>query len=1859
MPIFTELTKKYDNTINKAEQKAHDDYTFIREHPFIANNPFMSEIGAGLADTGKFIGDLERNAFPNGLPSINNFSMPQNKEPILGTDFSNNVEKISKLSPQYNDIHGLVKMMPQALMIEQLGGEALAQKAGSMAQKALSNYGNSVAEKVIQKSMTLLSKSAVRATTFTVTDPRAITGKKLDNSNIFNNINSDSLASSFGSNLAMFAGFDTAGSMLKGLAKMPYKESVDTAKQFTNKFVDKVKPKYDIKGNKRESRVYTEDVKNKEDVFNNTDNFSDINLFDNKHINNISKSLKEDNVAIIHSNDESNINIDKLKNKAYPDKDTILLFIPEADKQDISIIENKSGIDSSTMKQLSKHFDLEPEQINKLINDNHVILYTDTTLEPNSKYLKDTLEHEFGHIVNIKRQVYAQSPQGIGKDDRIKKLAENGYDANEISYYMNQQEAIQHLGSIVKKINDSKEKKVNLSDEHKKALKLYSIFTGEKIDLNNISKQELLDKANSISNKLEQYFKEHPSGQQTGSIQMQYKPHNRTNVINELKNNINEHLKETSGEVYDDFAKLKDEVEIASRTKKEHINILKQLDEEANKVSKAGDIKRAIELQKEKFNYVKKLYKMFGFENNEKIARLNKQLEDIEKRISNAVTRNVEINDNPVDIKNKGIVKKTNGKIIHSEETLYDKHLVNEYQRLTKELKNEENNVRTTLNNIFMNKKLYNDLQIFRLNELVQKYNDLLIKKASDMKIPEKYDEIDIQNELQKNKNLEQIPLAKLSGSKKIKTFIEKEKTNKKEPLTNEQIKEKNNELLYRLKKDLVSRKLKGETKEQVRQWLASKKWNKYTKEQVSKIIDDVYKEDKKNNNERQKTNKKEQSSEYKNNNNKNTKEKTVKKLQDKIDNATNISFEYVKHHLKQIYFNIKAKKPKYAFNIKAKEMLEKINNKNIIDGYFDTGSLNHIFKVSFQVNNHALNFLNETRLIAHELTHLFIDKVKNYKDLNNIVVPDKIKELYKDSSIAVQKEESMALYTELRAMQDLIKNSNLSKLIKNKDVLHKEISNEIQSIFGSNVNDFEQFYKNNMQYNIFSNLKSMYKEPLFNHKYFIERADKVGKQLIENFMQKIYKTLSKNKNIKYFIDTLNGKDFIKNAIEDYKISHSSEKLYVKIREIISNKNRMMNTIKNLNNNFVKMVSKDFGKIDRTTQKHIHNSDILNSFFSSGYEKLSEYIDSLIKNKDLYMDTFIRDNISNKTILFKKIIEASSIPMNNHKLYFRSAEQIALYLKKNNILKTEIDDLLIQDINNLLSAEYLSKHKIDSSIVNHITNKSESVLVVNEIRRKAKEVLDNNYIRGYRSFIPKKPLIAKLGLFDKEPMYTLDTRGGVDNNLLEFRQDGILGAEFKINSFSKKNITILNNIKTKLDAKNIPYSILYDKDMNETGVKRYIEQYLDEEKMGSEFDIAENIASQHTSIMLNSVNYHIAKAIQKDLKRIFLTEKDIQNIKTKDEYVLLSKEEQKIFKDLANQPEEQIKYIKKEFKDLLNQQKEFLFTKDNQKIARAIELSYKNIIKEFKKNVVVKNIKSQLNNAIIILTTTAQHNLNAGSIAKDIMRSPKEYKLFYETIYNIRKEVLNGNRKKAKIMFENLKRQNVYAQMYQNGLFQTMADDYLMKVSDKESLQSYHINKFLNNIFGSDTTKAINSIKDFVLLEPNTFLGSHLLKSMNFIDITGRATLYKNLLKKGHSIEEASRITNESFVDFRRTYPKIVNELDNYGLFFAGFMYKNTINLLKFMKDKPITTASVILSYLTIKQLFDNVSPVKVKTDSWLYQGSMATPSYIDMSLFGSLSNGKLPAQLILPNTTLMFEKAVKTGDITKTLPITIGNQYK
>ena len=1864
-----------------------------KENPFAYNNPILSEIAKGTIDTVKTLYDA--GAFANHLIGGD----PAEYYNGYGTNFAKQVSQNEQINPRYNSLNEMSSMVPQGIAVEETGLSNLLSDGGSSIMDKLTAKALPIEQKIANKIGSTIGES----TAFTATDPHALTG---DGSNVYNentiqNINPKATVSNIANMSAMIGagklvpvGMDyTKNKIFNYLYKNinNINDIKNNMQDTTNNIFNKIKPKYNLKDEKtqgitRQSRLYTSDVQPGKKTLNKTNNFSDVNLFNKKYINKISNDLKDDNIAIINDEETNNFNSNKLNQDAIPKKPTLLLFLPNSTNRETFILDKYSGVDKDTMDELTNHFGYSSDEINKIVKNNNIIVYKDKSNIPNKEYLQNSLEHEMGHVINLKNQGYARPFKGFDTNKKIINMKNNGQDPDELYYYMNQQEATQQLGSIVKTIKESPDDNIKLNNNEKKALQTYSDFTNTKINLDNISKQDLLNKTNDISNKLETFFNENkqdtPIEEETKKNEISNEDkeynNNKQNTVDELKKSIKNNLDTTNGGINDEFKSLNNQVDLASKTPEEHIQIIRQLNNEIDKANKNNDINKVISLNQEKRNYTKKLYNMFGFNNDEKITRLNNQLEDIEKQISKEVTRKVKTNNDPLDIKNKGIVKKVNGKIQLEDNNIYDKHLIKEYKRLTNELIKEEKNVKTTLNTIFLNKNLYDELQTGRLNELIQKHNDLLVKKAYNGKLPEEMSTDEILQELQKNKNIEQISLKEIKNKKNIDTAFDK---NKKEKSQQEVI-AKNSSTLYKLEQSLKERKIQGETEDEMNKWVGSKKWDRYTLAKVKEIIKKIYKKDKlkqekptekqqnikqdeqnkyniKKQKEYKQNTKKEQESDNKQEDIKQEQEPEKKNmLQKKIDESSDISFEYVKHFVKKLVFKIKAKIPKFKVTFNTKEILDKISDKHIVDGYYNIGSTKNIYKVSFQANNHTLNFLNETRLITHELTHLIVDKLKIYKEFNNIQIPKEIKNTYNNENISVQKEEAVALYSELRSMQDLIKNSNLSKLITDKDKLLKNINNEIKDIFGNNIIDFEKFYRNNIQYNVFYNLEKTYKEPIFNHKYFLEQADKKSKTIINNFMNKIYKTLSKNKDIKHFIDIVNGNNFVKNLIEDYKISQSSDDIYVKIRKIISDKNKMMNYIKNLNNSFVKMIHNDFKEIDRTTQEYIHNSDILNSFIGSQYDNLSDFIDRLKKNKEVLLDNFINENISGKSDLFRKIIKESSVLMNNSKFYFRNAEQIALYLQKKGMLKTDINEYLIKDIDDLLSSEYLSKNNFDSSKLKHITQESNSVLIAKEIRTKAKDILGNNYIRGYKSFISKKPLIAKLGLFDKEPTYSIDLRKGIDNNLLEFKQDAILGAEFRINDLNAKSINILKNIIKKLNNNKIPYSLIYDKDMNVIGVKRYIEPYLDKKNMGSKFDLAENTASQNTSLLINNVNKSIAQKIQEKLKGVFLTNKDIKNLKTKDNYVKLSKEEQKIFNDITTTPEDKIVYIKKEFKGLLDRQEEFLFSKDNQKIARAIELSYKNLIKEFKKNVVVKNIKSQLNNAMIILSTVSQHNLNINSVIHDIMRTPKEYKIFYQTIYNIRKEILKGNRDKAKIMFENLRRQNIYAQMYTNGLFQTMADEYLMKTSDKESLQYYKIHEFLTKIFNDKTANIVKNIKDFVLLEPNTFLGSNLLKSMNFIDITGRAVLYKNLLKKGYSIEEASRLTNESFIDFRRTYPKIINELDNYGLFFAGFMYKNSINVLKFMKDKPVTTMSIILAAITANYLFKKNSPVGIKTDSWFYQKSMATPSFIDMSMFGSIAKGKLPYQLVVPNTTLMASKAVTTGNSSKLLPVTIGNRY-
>jgi len=1213
MSISTKLTRQYDKNVQKAQSNAVEEQNFINQHPFLYNNPIMSNLVAGTALAGKYIGDLERNAFPSGLPQTNNFNpnINQNK-PILGSNLINNVDKMAQISPNYNAINGLAQLAPQALGVEAIGGEALAQKVGSLANSALSKYGNTIAEKVIQKTIPMLSKSAVRAATFTATDPRALTGGEVTDKNTFQNINPTSLTSSYLNNLGMFAGFDTAGSLLKGLRGMPIDDTVNTAQKTTNNIkenakntfnnvMNKIKPKYNIKGEKLDSRTNT----------------------------------------------------------------------------------------------------------------------------PNTE---------------------------------------------------------EQLQAIKEQMPSTKVK----------------------------------DKSQELSQALDQHIQDNASPEQ--------------------------------------YQELKDKVNFTAKTRKEHVAQIKTFNSEIEKATKRGDIQNSVDLQNQKTEYINRLYKDIGYSNSEQTTRLMDNLSTIERKLEKAQTNTIQTNDNANNIAERGKVKKVNGKIQTKRLTGSDIGIINEYQKTMKAIDNLNTEKIKLINKVFNSNggKIFDEIQRARINEHIQKYNDLMLENAANIDVSNP-ENIHLTNDLQKYGDISPLHDKTIdTNTNKVReptqdipnNNAEVNKANNIDNLNNaitDEIVNKDNNVKNTIKKDnkvnikkektsfdktkietkraniekMVQDNIdNGYTKQQQLNLVDSKKWSDYTKKQVKIIINKLHdKADKEkvnikksqketvNKTENDKkiesgskkqpqtvkepketsTQKKEQVSDKKE-----PPKKIVKDiLQDKINHSTKIAFEYVKHHVKNIKFNLKAKEPRS----------------------------NNIFKASFQSDNHTMNFLNETRILAHELTHLFIHKTMNVDILKDINIPQDIKQLYKDKSEEVQKEEVLALYTELRAMQDLMNNSNLSKLVDDNKGLNKDIQSKINKIFGNDINNLEKIYKEQLQYNVFNNIKDLHQNSLFNSKYFIEQADSKVKDTIDSFLDKTYKTISKNQNIKNFVDKIKGYDFVKNAIADYKISHSPEKIYTNIRQVISDKNVLMNTIKHVNNTFVKMVSTDFKNIDLQTQKHIHDSSIIDSFVKSGYENLKDFADTLITSKKNSIENFIENNINKNHINdFKKIIEASSEPMNNNINYFKNSEQIVEYLKGNNFLKKGADNFLANDIDNLLTSEYLSNHKINTDVLKHLTNKSDSILAIQSINELAKETLGRDYIRGYKSFIPKKAFVSKLGLYDVEPTYETDLRAGIDNNLLEFKQNGIIGAEYRISELSNKNIAALKIVENKLKKLKINYTKIINKE---------------------------------------------------------------------------------------------------------------------------------------------------------------------------------------------------------------------------------------------------------------------------------------------------------------------------------------------------------------------------------------------------------------------------------------------------------------
>lgn len=171
---------------------------FEKQHPFIAEHPFINDVGKSLVNTAKFIDDSS-----SKIASLADPYFQQTDQNSSIYNYAENVGKAQQILPgQYDTLTGLAAMLPQAYGLGKLG---LLEGSG--------NIGAGIMSKILPKAESIAGKLAVKAGVgtaraigetipFSLTSQEAMTGSNDYSKNMITNFNPES----FAKNTAMMAG---------------------------------------------------------------------------------------------------------------------------------------------------------------------------------------------------------------------------------------------------------------------------------------------------------------------------------------------------------------------------------------------------------------------------------------------------------------------------------------------------------------------------------------------------------------------------------------------------------------------------------------------------------------------------------------------------------------------------------------------------------------------------------------------------------------------------------------------------------------------------------------------------------------------------------------------------------------------------------------------------------------------------------------------------------------------------------------------------------------------------------------------------------------------------------------------------------------------------------------------------------------------------------------------------------------------------------------------------------------------------------------------------------------------------------------------------------------------------------------------------------------------------------------------------------------------------------------------------------------------------------------------------------------------------------------------------------------------
>lgn len=251
-------------------------------------------------------------------------------------------------------------------------------------------------------------------------------------------------------------------------------------------------------------------------------------------------------------------------------------------------------------------------------------------------------------------------------------------------------------------------------------------------------------------------------------------------------------------------------------------------------------------------------------------------------------------------------------------------------------------------------------------------------------------------------------------------------------------------------------------------------------------------------------------------------------------------------------------------------------------------------------------------------------------------------------------------------------------------------------------------------------------------------------------------------------------------------------------------------------------------------------------------------------------------------------------------------------------------------------------------------------------------------------------------------------------------------------------------------------------------------------------------------------------------------------------------------------------------------------------VGKVTEKIFKDLIREFKENVVIKNSTSLVNNVTLGFVAGLQHGISPLKIRKLMMEGYREQK-FNNAIFKKMAD-LDIKGKRDSDSFKKLQDkldESFLFQMREQGMAMSAVSQLTSSPQFSRRFSEKVLKDQAKRIVGDKNIDWISDLAANIHLSPHSFIGSRAMNIFSSIDTISRYALAKHLKDQGKSTREAVATSNSFYGDLDKTLPMWVQNIQDYGAIpFAGWLFRVSGGVTKAAIDNPVKTAviSIILA---------------------------------------------------------------------------------